>query len=345
LRRVRTWLESGSWLEVGAWLEGPSGRRAVGATLLLQVAVVVAFALVYRPFDLAIYLWGGQAVTHGAQLYLVQSHANWFTYPPFAALLFTPLGALPVAVVQVLWELVSIAALGWACALSLRLTVTAAVTFVCCGAIGFLVDPSASLLYWSHLFYDTTRVSATYISNQSPYGALTRFLGGAGHVCAWYCVIPVTLGGLGLGLGLAVAATLARRGDWLAAGAVTGVTGLLVSPISWTHHWVWALPALVVLARGGLASRVAAGCAYLVFVLAPMWWTPHSGESGDYGSRGVVTVIANCFLIAGLAFLGHMTVQTVRMRRSPADEAWLLPTDSRYAGVSASAAARMVVAK
>ncbi len=42
-------------------------------------------------------------------------------------------------------------------------------------------------------------------------------------------------------------------------GAATGsarpqspaTTGLLVSPISWTHHWVWIMPALIVLLRGG----------------------------------------------------------------------------------------------
>jgi hypothetical protein len=49
--------------------------------------------------------------------------------------------------------------------------------------------------------------------------------------------------------GLAIAAVQAARNDWLGAAAVTGTTGLLVSPISWTHHWVWILPA----ARGAVA--------------------------------------------------------------------------------------------
>ncbi|HEY2506757.1 MAG TPA: glycosyltransferase 87 family protein [Streptosporangiaceae bacterium] len=421
--RVSDWLQSGSWVAIRTWLESPRGRRIVGVTAAAQVALVVVFALVYQPFDLAIYLWGGHAVTHGAELYLQQSQGNWYTYPPFAAALFTPLAALPAVLVRVLWELASIGALAWACALTLKLAgqrptrivvlalaaaalvlepmyhtlflgqvnlfllalvladiwraargrpagigigiataikltpgifivlllltrrtrdaVTAALTFGCCTAIGFLVDPSASRMYWTHLFYDTRRVSGPYISNQSPYGALTRLFDGAAHVGTWYYVIPVVLGGLGL----AVAAVQARQGDWLAAAAVTGVTGLLVSPISWTHHWVWALPALVVLARGGRASRIALACASVVFVLAPMWFTPHLGGGGDYGDRGFVTVIANCFLIAGLAFLLHMTVLTVRARRSYAVEAWIPPIDSRYADVSASAPARMVVAK
>src|SRR5262249_38915463 len=76
-------------------------------------------------------------------------------------------------------------------------------------------------------------------------------------------------------VGLAGAGTLARRGDWLGATAVTGTTGLLVSPISWAHHWVWILPALVLLIRGG--HRIAAGAGYLLFAVAPFWYTPHAG--------------------------------------------------------------------
>jgi Glycosyltransferase family 87 len=376
----------------GGWLARRGFRRASYAALILEVGLLIGFAAVYRPFDLNIYLWGGHAVTHGMRLYLVQSYRNWFTYPPFAAALFTPIAAIPSLVARLLWELASVAAFAWACWLTLKLAgyrlsrtavlamvaaglllepvyhtlylgqvnifllamvladiwlvargrhaglgigvataikmtpgifiilllltrrtrdaVTAAVTFACCVLIGFAVDPSASRLYWTRLFYDTKRVGAAYISNQSPYGAVVRILGGAGHVGAWYYVIPAVLGVVGL----ALAATLARRDDWLGAAAVTGVTGLLVSPISWTHHWVWIMPALVVLARGAVPSRVAAGCGYLLFVLAPMWWTPHSGGAGDYGWHGVQTLVANCFLVSALAFIIHMAVVTWRTR-------------------------------
>lgn len=369
-----------------SWLHGRRFRLAVAITLTLEVGLVIGFAAVYRPFDLQIYLWGGQAVTHGLRLYLVQSHGNWFTYPPFAAALFAPLAALPSLVVRLAWELASVGAFTWCCVVTLKLAgyrpsrtvllamvagglvlepvyhtlylgqvnvfllalvlgdvwlvatgrragvgvgiataiklvpglfillfvltrrtreaITAAVTFAGCTLIGFAVDPSASRLYWTRLFYDTKRVSATYISNQSAYAAAARILGGIGHVGAWYYVVPLALGVTGL----AVATTLARRGDWLGAATMTGITGLLVSPISWTHHWVWIMPALVVLCRGGRGGQIAAACGYLLFALAPMWWTPHSDPAGDYGSRGVVTLIANCFLIAGVAFVIYLTV-------------------------------------
>lgn len=397
------------------------GRRARFVTygcVLAETGLVIGFAIAYRPFDLNIYLWGGSAVTHGMRLYLVQPHANWFTYPPFAAAVFTPLAALPALVVDVAWEIASVAALAWSCVLALKLagwrpsnTIVAAVvaasfllepvyhtlylgqvnlillvlvmtdvwrtargrtaglgtgvaaaikltpaifivlflltrrsrnaaiaagTFASCALLGYLVDPSASRLYWTRLFYDTARVNATYISNQSPYAAAARILGGVSHVGSWYLAIPLIIGVLGL----AVAATLARRGDWLGAAAVTGTTSLLVCPISWTHHWVWIMPALIVLLRGGIASQIAAACGYLLFVLAPMWWTPWSWTTSEYGFHGLVTLAANCFLIAGLAFLAYMTACTWRPgSRRCDDRARALPGSQNLACLVTSAAA------
>jgi alpha-1,2-mannosyltransferase len=378
-------------------LRGRRARAIAYGCVLAELGLVIGFAIAYRPFDLSIYLWGGRAVTHGMRLYLVAPRANWFTYPPFAAAVFTPLAALPPVVVGVAWELASVAALAWSCVLALKLAgwqpsgamvaavtgasfllepmyhtlylgqvnlillalvmtdiwraaqgrtaglcvgvaaaikltpgifivlflltgrirsaVIAAGTFVTCAALGYLVDPGASRLYWTRLSYDTARVNAAYISNQSPYATAVRILGGVSHVGGWYLAIPVLLGALGL----AVAATLARSGDWLGAAAVTGVTGLLVSPISWTHHWVWIMPALIVLLRGGIRSRIAAACGYLLFVLAPMWWTPWSWTTSEYGFHGLLTLTANCFLIAGLAFLGYMAVCAWRLESRPCE--------------------------
>ncbi len=370
------------------WLEDRRIRRAIYTVLALELGLVIGFAAVYQPFDLNIYLWGGHQVLHGLRLYHVQAHANWFTYPPFAAVVFTPLTAVPAFVVRMCWELACVAALAWACVTTVKLAgyrptrmlilalvaagfvlepmyhtlylgqvnlfllafvladitrvsrgkpagigigiatavkltpaifivlllitrrfkdaLIAIATFACCGVVGYLVNPGASRLYWTRLFDDTKRVSAPYISNQSPYAAATRLLGGVNHVGGWYILIPVILGACGL----ATAAVLASRRDWLGAAAVTGTTGLLVSPISWTHHWVWILPALAVLLRGGSRARIAAACGYVLFVLAPMWWTPHPGGPGEPGFHWVVTLIANCFLIAGVAFLGYAAWMT-----------------------------------
>jgi alpha-1,2-mannosyltransferase len=354
----------------------------VYGVLGVELAVIIWFAATYNALDFRIYMWGGHAVLHDERLYQAQAFGHWFTYSPFAAVVFVPLAALPLAVVRVAWDLVTVAALAYSCLVTLRLAgyrptrvmtagvtaaalaldpmyqtlflgqinlillaliltdvwrvsrgrgagilvgvaaaikltpaifivfflvarrtkaaVAGAVTFLGCGLIGWLVAPGASVRYWEHLSHDTSRVGAPYISNQSPYAAAIRIAEGAGHVGSWYIVIPVAFAAIGL----TAAAVLARHGDWLGAATVTGTTGLLVSPISWAHHWVWIVPALVLLVRDG--HRIAAALGYLLFLVAPFWYTPHSGGPREYGFHGPLTLAANCYLLAGLAFLGYM---------------------------------------
>ncbi|SHN42529.1 glycosyltransferase 87 family protein [Cryptosporangium aurantiacum] len=180
-----------------------------------------------------------------------------------------------------------------------RAAMIAGATFAGGTLLGFLVAPDASLVYWRDIFYDTTRVGVPYVSNQSPYGALVRL---PGEVGGWYVLVPLVLGAVGIG----VAAVYARRGDWLAALATTGLTGLLVSPISWSHHWVWALPALVVLVRDGY--RRAALAAVVVFATSPMWATRLVDRPGEPWLAVPFTVVQNAYLLLGLALLAHLTL-------------------------------------
>jgi hypothetical protein len=75
---------------------------------------------------------------------------------------------------------------------------------------------------------------------------------------------------------------------------------------------VWILPALVLLVRAG--KRIAAAIGYLVFAVAPFWFTPHTGRPDEYGFHWLVTLVANCYLIAGLVFLGFMVWRTLGAR-------------------------------
>ena len=368
---------------------GTAGRQwvtpVVYGVLGLELAVVTVFAATYNALDFRIYMWGGHAVLHDSRLYLALAYGHWFTYSPFAAMVFVPVATLPIAVARVLWDLVSVAALAYSCTLTLKLAgyrpskivvagvvagamaldpvwetlflgqinlillalilsdiwlvsrgsshlavgasvgiataikltpaifivffllarrtraaVVAAGAFVLCGLTGFLIAPRASTLYWEHLSHDTRRVGAPYISNQSPYGTAIRIAEGYSHIGAWWITIPVAFAVIGL----TAAAILARRQDWLGATAVTGTTGLLISPISWAHHWVWILPALILLVRSG--HRIAAAVGYLLFAVAPFWFTPHAAGPREYGFHWLLTLVANCFLIAGLAFLAYM---------------------------------------
>ncbi|WP_235931446.1 glycosyltransferase 87 family protein [Actinomyces respiraculi] len=59
--------------------------------------------------------------------------------------------------------------------------------------------------------------------------------------------------------------------------SVTMVLGLLISPISWSHHWVWAVPALIALVAAAIRWRrvsllAVAGGGGVVYLLAAHWW-------------------------------------------------------------------------
>ncbi|MCX4575814.1 glycosyltransferase 87 family protein [Streptomyces sp. NBC_01571] len=56
----------------------------------------------------------------------------------------------------------------------------------------------------------------------------------------------------------------------------TAFTALLVSPISWSHHWVWCVPLIAVL-YAGHGPRPAAAVA-AVFTARTLWLIPHQGD-------------------------------------------------------------------
>jgi len=95
-------------------------------------------------------------------------------------------------------------------------------------------------------------------------------------MAVWLALSVVVLAVAGLGMRHALAAP-ARC--W--ALSLNALAALLISPISWSHHWVWCVPAVLTLAalsRRYLARLplVLAVCGLLVFGAAPQWWFPAS---------------------------------------------------------------------
>ena len=75
---------------------------------------------------------------------------------------------------------------------------------------------------------------------------------------------------------------------WIAIALIcVAMFGLAVSPVSWSHHWVWTLPTLVVTAVVAYRKRDAALAAVTLAGAALMVWTPidlmrqhHETEAG-----------------------------------------------------------------
>jgi alpha-1,2-mannosyltransferase len=122
-----------------------------------------------------------------------------------------------------------------------RAAATAAAVFAGTVIAGLVVMPASSAHYWEGAFLNPGRVSPVQNDeNQSLLGAMSRTLHTSHVGGSWLALaIFVAL------IGLALAARAQRRGNEALGFSLCAITGLLVSPISWTHHWVLAVPALL----------------------------------------------------------------------------------------------------
>ena len=157
---------------------------------------------------------------------------------------------------------------------------TSALSFAACTAAGFALDWHDSVRYWTSIVLQTTRPgSLLFCANQSIQGVLAR-AGLDPHTRAgtatWLVLSAAVLVLAWCGMRRARAAS-----DDAWALSLNALAALLISPISWSHHWVWAAPALLLLAVRGLRDRhratLAAALAGLaVFAAGPQWWFPHT---------------------------------------------------------------------
>lgn len=149
-----------------------------------------------------------------------------------------------------------------------RALFTAAGATVAMVALGFVVRPRDSVTYWTDTLLHTDRIGVVAIvRNQSINGTVARYVEGSAGTALW----------LALSLLVVLVAAVAihrRHGQALPALLLTAATALLISPVSWTHHWVWALPAMVWAAsRVRTAVGTVAVLAFAaVFVIGPHWW-------------------------------------------------------------------------
>lgn len=167
----------------------------------------------------------------------------------------------------------------------------AAGTFVAANAVTALVLPAATARFWgSALLAGDDATSNAYVGNQSLNGIVHRFLGPA----PWVFGVVVVLA-LAAGIGAAaVVRRLASAGRPFAALVVTALYGTGVSPIAWTHHWVWVLPALLVVAHSAPRRGLAVGTLVAVFATCPVGWLPGPLAAVAYpaGALGLILPLA-----------------------------------------------------
>jgi alpha-1,2-mannosyltransferase len=131
--------------------------------------------------------------------------------------------------------------------LTRRFREAAVATGVFCAtiALGFVALPRDSVTWWvKGLFMQSGRTGFPgVLQNQSLHGVLTRFAGSVHAGTPIWLAAAVIVGVVGV----LTAAVLHRAGEPMLGILTCALTGLLVSPISWDHHWVWIAPGFIVM--------------------------------------------------------------------------------------------------
>jgi alpha-1,2-mannosyltransferase len=221
-----------------------------------------------------------------------------------------------------------------------RQAATATAVFAATVALGYAILPRDSGTYWAHgLFLKANRIVFLGTrGNQSLRGVLTRLAGSVSAGTVPWIAAAVLVGVAGL----VAAALLYRARQPVPAMLACALTGLLISPLSWDHHWVWVAPGIALLAHlGATAGRglvrtvwwAAAAVLFGVFASWPQFWNlSQSGLTpaglgwyapGTYfatGSKpwyhefhwhGLQLLAGNSAVLAGLACLAALAVVAV----------------------------------
>jgi len=225
-----------------------------------------------------------------------------------------------------------------------RQAAVAAVAFVVTVIIGFAVLPGPSKYWWiDGNFFQASRTGFVGDQqNQSLNGMLTRLVGSVNGAHALWIAVAVVVGLLGL----AAAAVLHYSGQTFAGLMVCALTALLVSPISWDHHWVWIAPGLAVLIDAAVRARTTPGRAawyalaavvLLLYGAWPQFWSRTAGllqgglidyapassfAHGDnpayaeYHWHGLQLLAGNLELLVGLGLFLVAVVAAIRLART-----------------------------
>jgi alpha-1,2-mannosyltransferase len=218
--------------------------------------------------------------------------------------------------------------------------------------LGFVILPADSGKWWfGGLFAQGGRAGFIgWAGDQSLDGIITR-LSGSIHAGRPAWIVTAVIFGVA---GVASAALLDRKGYAVLGLLMAALTGLLVSPISWDHHWVWIAPGVVAAGHYAVrawqrgAKRAAAACAAAAVTIVAWfgaWPTglfgarPHLGHDSlgliwiprntdpvlyiKYGERpwlveyhwhGLALITGNAYILAGLVMFGALLAISLRLR-------------------------------
>lgn len=186
------------------------------------------------------------------------------------------------------------------------------VVFAATVALSWLVVRDQATYYFTELLGDARRVGPIGTSfNQSWRGGISRIVGhDAGYGAPVLAALAVTA--VLAWLAWRALASDSDRQDRLGLLLVVQLFGLLLSPISWTHHWVWLLPLMIWLLQGpyryllearllgwGWLALTLIGVPWLLSFAQPTIW--QIGRPWCLAWAGLVYVVATMLTLAWIA--------------------------------------------
>jgi alpha-1,2-mannosyltransferase len=174
------------------------------------------------------------------------------------------------------------------------------IAFLIATLLAFALLPGQSWLFWTRLIAGDSGINSGILfkTNQSVMGVWSRLFGEASRG-------GLIVSALVLVIGVAAAVLMHRLGEVALAVCLAGITSLLASPISWSHHYVWILPLGVLLLRRTtlpLPLRLT-GLFYAIWTAyAPFKQLP-GGDKVELTYGPFSQLVDNVGVVAGVAFL------------------------------------------
>jgi alpha-1,2-mannosyltransferase len=192
--------------------------------------------------------------------------------------------------------------------------VFSAVVFLATVAVSALVIGDETRQYFTKLIFKTDRVGPICTTfNQSWRGGICRIFG---HDAGYSPLVLIGIAVTAILAILAWRALTSRGSDPLGTLLVVELFGLLLSPISWTHHWVWLVPLVIWLLHGPLSERLGArifGWVWLVLTIIGVPWLLsfaqptiwQNGRAWYLAWGGLVYIVATLATLAWIAASGR----------------------------------------
>jgi alpha-1,2-mannosyltransferase len=169
--------------------------------------------------------------------------------------------------------------------------------------VGWALAPASSVAFWGGGFLGLGKFGPDAVvgtDNQSLLAAALRLLGRPELPLGAQTAIALA--------GIALGAAAARRSlrdpgsnSEVAAVAWIAIGGLLASPVSWSHHWVWILVALAVFTAR--RQRVSSGLVVFLFWFPTIWILYTQMTFGELTFPWWKAALSGVYVIVGIAVL------------------------------------------